>query len=446
MSEQLQPLLARLTEWLRDGKTLYTGQLLNSLHPSEIADLLESVPLSESRILWQLVDTKLRGDVMLEIEGDLRETLIDATDPDSLLRSVEGLDVDELADLFDDLPATVTEGALRGMEQQYRRRLEQVLSYDEKSAGGIMDVDAVTVRPEVALDTVLRYLRGLGKLPEHTDSLIVVDRANIYHGMLPLSALLTRAPTDTVRDVMRTDIKGIPVDMPASEVARLFEGRDLVSAPVVEDARLVGRITVDDVVDVIRDEAHTAEFGAALLPADESLFTPARQSAVGRGLWLGFNLITAFLAAWTISLFQGTLEKLIALAALAPVVMSMGGIAGGQTLTLVVRGLATGQVGAGNLRLLLSKETMVGALNGVLWALIVAAITFAWFDNAGLSALLGAAILVNLLCAALAGVGIPLLLSKAGLDPALGGGVLLTTVTDVVGIVAFLGLATLLLV
>ncbi len=443
---QQQILLERFTELLRSGATVRTQQNLKGLHPAEIADLLESLPISQRRILWGLLDPETEGAVLLEVSEGVREDLIGITDPEELASALAGLDVDKLADLFADLPATVSDRALTGMEAQDRKRLEQVLSYDKDSAGGLMDLDAITVRENVTLDIVLRYLRLRRELPPHTNKLIVVDYSNRYLGTLQLSQLLTKSPDTPVSEVMDSDSDSVEATAPASEVARLFEDRDLVSAPVVdEDNRLLGRITVDDVVDVIRGEAHQAEFSAAGLPLDENLFSPAPASARRRALWLGVNLATAFLAAWVISLFQGTLEKVIALAVLIPVVASMGGIAGGQTLTLVIRGIATGQVGRGNSLLLLLKESAVGLLNGAVWALIVALVTIFWFGDFLMGLIIGVAMIVNLLCAALAGVSIPMFLRKLGIDPALAGGVMLTTITDVIGILAFLGLATIFL-
>ena len=447
MSEsQKNLLLEKFTELLRSGAMLSTQQNLKGLHPAEISYLLEALPLLQRRILWDLLTPEVEGEVLLEVGEGVREDLIGVTAPEELLSALEGLDVDKLADLFSDLPTTVSNRVLTGMETQKRNRLEQVLSYDKDSAGGLMDMDAITIRKNITLDIVLRYLRIYRELPPCTNKLFVVDHDNHFLGILQLSRLLTNNPDTPVSEVMETDSKSIEAATPASEVARLFEDRDLVSAPVVnENNRLLGRITVDDVVDVIRNEAHQAEFNAAGLPLDENLFSPAIASVRRRALWLGVNLVTAFLAAWIISLFQGTLEKVIALAVLIPVVASMGGIAGGQTLTLVIRGIATGQVGRGNSWVLLRKELAVGLLNGGAWALVVAFITVFWFGDFLMGLIIGAAMIVNLLCAAFAGVSVPVLLKKLGVDPALGGGVVLTTITDVIGILTFLGLATIFL-
>ncbi len=443
---QQRILLERFTELLNSGAMARTQQNLKGLHPAEIADLLESLPIPQRRILWGLLSPEVEGEVLHEVGEGVRGDLIDVTDPEELVTALEGLDVDKLADLFTELPSTVSNRALAGMEAQNRKRLERVLSYDKDSAGGLMDLDTVTVRTNVTIDIVLRYLRMRRQLPPYTNKLIVVDNSNRYLGTLQLSKLLTENPDTPVLEIMDRDSMSIEAETSASEVARLFEDRNLVSAPVVDkDRRLLGRITIDDVVDVIRSEAQQAEFSAAGLPLDENLFNPAAESARRRALWLGVNLATAFLASWVISLFQGTLEKVIALAVLIPVVASMGGIAGGQTLTLVIRGIATGQIGRGNTQRLLLKESAVGLLNGGVWALTVALVTIFWFGDPFMGLIIGAAMIVNLLCAGLAGVSIPVLLKKLGIDPALAGGVVLTTITDVVGILAFLGLATIFL-
>ena len=309
-----------------------------------------------------------------------------------------------------------------------------------------MNTDTVTVRGDVTLDVVLRYLRTRGELPHATDSLFVVDRYDHYIGTLPLTAVLTNKPTELVRDIMVTNVEAFAAETKESVVAKSFENLDLVSAAVVdENNKLIGRITVDDVVDVIRDQAEHSVFSMAGLSEEEDLFGPIVASTRRRSIWLGVNLATAFLAAWVISLFQPTLEKIIVLAVLIPVVASMGGIAGSQTLTLVIRGIATGQVVSSNTKLLLIKELAVGILNGMVWAFIVAIIVTLWFNNLKMGGIIAAAMAANLLCAALAGVTIPILLRKLGIDPALAGGVALTTITDVIGIFAFLGLATWLL-
>jgi magnesium transporter len=310
-----------------------------------------------------------------------------------------------------------------------------------------MNTDTITIRPDISLDVVQRYLRLHGEIPEMTDNLIVVNRESKYLGTIALTDLLVKDPTLTVAEIINRDTDAIPATMPATEVANMFERRDLVSAPVVDDiGLLVGRITIDDVVDVIRDEADHSLMSMAGLNEEDDMFAPVITSSRRRTIWLGLNLITALLASWVIGHFEDTISKLVALAVLMPIVASMGGIAGSQTLTIVIRAIALGKLGSSNARRLLYKELFVGILNGMLWALVVAGIAVLWFQDVQLGAIIGIAMLVNLIVAALAGASIPLGLKKLGVDPALAGGVLLTTVTDVIGFLAFLGLAAAFLV
>jgi magnesium transporter len=328
-----------------------------------------------------------------------------------------------------------------------RAQLESMLSYPEESAGGLMNADAIAVRADVKTGTVLRYLRLLETLPPQTDLLMVVDRSGRYQGALPLTALVTANLDSTVATLMDTEIAGIPVDTDSRDIALMFQDLDLLSAPVIDaEQRLIGRITVDDVIDLIREESDRAVMQMAGLDDEADMFAPVLVSARRRAVWLGINLVTAFLAAWVIGRFEATLEQLVALAVLMPIVASMGGIAGSQTLTLMIRGLALGQIQKGNLRVLVNREMGTSVLNGLLWAAVIALLAVVWFGNWGLGGVLGAAILINLLCAALAGLAIPLLLQRMGIDPALAGSVVLTTVTDVIGFFAFLGLASLWLV
>lgn len=436
--------LQRLRRALAAGALQRVQRLLRALRPAEIADLLESLPSRQRQLVWELVDPANDGEVLVYVNDEVRADLLRDMDAAELVAATGTLDADDLADLLQHLPEAVSAELLRSMDLQNRQRLEQVLAYPEASAGGLMNTDPITVRADVLLDVVLRYLRWRGTIPEQTDSLIVIDRHNRYLGLLPLGQLLIQDPDLTVADVMKRDVPGMPADLPAAEVANLFAQRDLISAPVVDgEGLLLGRITIDDVVDVIREEAEHSLMGMAGLDEDVDLFAPVTKSARRRATWLGINLVTAFMASWVIGLFEGTLEKVVALAVLMPVVASMGGIAGSQTLTLMVRGLALGHVEWANARLLLGKELAVALLNGLLWAAVVAIMAMAWFHSMALGAIIGVAILINLLCAALSGVGIPLLLRWLGIDPAIAGGVVLTTVTDVVGFFAFLGLATL---
>ena len=438
--------LEQFSELLSSGKMDSTRRLINHLHPAEVANLLESLPIPKRRIPWGLLETKISGEVLLEISDNTREDLIKVTGTQELVHALKDLDVDELADLFKGLPKIVSRNILESMATQERKRLEQVASYDEHSAGGLMDVSTVTVRGDITLDIVRRYLRMKQKLPEHTDNLIVVDYNNYYLGCLSLGDILTKSRNTLIKDVMDTDIEGIDVATPATEVARIFEDMDLTSAPVIDaNGILVGRITIDDVVDVIRTEARHQEFGAAGLPPDENLFNNATTSAQRRGIWLGTNLITAFLASWVISLFQDTLQQVIALAILIPVVTSMGGIAGSQTLTLIIRGLATNQVGRSNFSSILLKELNIGLLSSLMWGILVGGLVAFWLNSFLLSIIIVVALIINFICASLSGVYIPVLMKKLNMDPALGGSVLLTTITDVIGLFTLLGLGSLFL-
>ncbi len=445
-TQQHESRLQALTRALESGTLQNVWKMLNNLHPAEIAQLLESLPPTERDIVWKLVSPDNGGEVLLHVNDEVRARLISDMGPEELVAATEGMDMDDLADLLDDLPDTVIREVVRSMDKQNRRRLESVLSYPEDSAGGLMNTDTITVRSDVTLDVVLRYLRLRGEIPDLTDALIVVNRFDKFLGMLTLSRLLTSDLNLTVAEVMDREVEPIDANLSASEVARIFERLDLISAPVVDsDRRLLGRITIDDVVDVIRDEADHSLMSMAGLDEEEDMFAPVITSTRRRAVWLGINLVTAFLAAWVIGQFQDVIQKVVALAVLMPIAASMGGIAGTQTLTLIIRGLALGRVGKANSRWLMTKELMVGSLNGLLWAVVVALIAIIWFQDVMIGVFVGAAMIINLICAALAGFGIPLLLRRLGVDPALAGSVILTTVTDVVGYMSFLGLATIFL-
>jgi magnesium transporter len=436
--------LELLTQALDSGDAGQVRDLLSNLHSAEIADLIESVPHGPRELLWELVDPDDHGETLVQVNDEVRAGLIDSMENAALVAATDGLDADDLADLIKDLPGSVIEEVLSAMDQQNRDRLVAVLHYPEDTAGGMMNVDVVTVRADVTLDVVLRYLRLHIDIPATTDSLFVVDREDNFKGVLPLSALLTNDPDLLVDGVMVTDIPGIPADMPDSEVAKMFENHDLVSAPVIsETGKLIGRITIDDVVDVIREDADHSLLSLAGLDEEDDTFAPVVKSARRRAIWLGINLLTAFLASSVIGLFQATIEQVVALAVLMPIVASMGGIAGSQTLIIVIRGLALGQIGASNARWLMYKELSVSALNGVAWAVVVAVISAIWFKNPNIGYIIGAALIINLLCAAVAGLSIPFVLTHLKIDPAHAGTVILTTVTDVVGFMVFLGLGTL---
>jgi len=437
--------LQRLQRVLESGTLQQAGRMLNALQPGEIAHLLEALPLTEREIVWGLVDEENDGAVLVHLTDEVRADLISKMNMPELLSATEGLDTDDLADLIQELPQTITREIIASLDHQHRSRLEAVLSYPEDTAGGLMNPDTITVRPEVTLDVVMRYLRRLkGQIPPHTDNLMVVNREGKYLGVLSLTDLVTNDPNDTVAKVMSLDAKAIPATWDDGDVANRFEQHDLVSAPVVdEEGKLLGRITVDDVVDVIREEGEHQFMGQAGLSEDEDMFAPVLVSTQRRALWLGVNLITAFLASWVIGMFEDTIEKIVALAVLMPIVASMGGVAGSQTLTLTIRGIALGQLSSSNARWLVVKELAVSALNSLIWAVVVAVVAGVWFNSTEIGLLIAAALTINLVFAALTGAVLPLALDKIGIDPALAGSVLLTTVTDIVGFLAFLGLASL---
>ncbi|MEY4358223.1 MAG: hypothetical protein RL469_1549, partial [Pseudomonadota bacterium] len=406
-----------------------------------VASMLESLPPRQRELVWEFVDKDLEGDVLVELNENVRNELIEEMETAELVAAAEGMELDDLADLVRDLPETVTLQVLRSMDQRDRERLRNVLAWPDDSAGGLMNTDTVSVRPDVTLEVVLRYLRMRGDLPPRTDSLFVVDRDDRYLGTIGLTRIITGDPDDAVGDSLDTDAPRIEPDTAAHEVAQLFQDRDLVSAAVVgREGKLLGRITVDDVVDVIREEAEHSVLSMAGLQDDEDLFAAIVPSAQRRMLWLGINLVTAFLAASVVKSFEGTIEKVAALAALMPIVASMGGIAGTQTVTLLIRGLALGQVQWANARWLLFKEIAVAGFNGIIWAVVVGAVTVFWFGTWKIAGVIAAAMLINLLAAAIVGVVVPLTLRRFAIDPALSAGVILTTFTDCIGFATLLGL------
>lgn len=438
--------LAALRSALEQDTMRHGHRMINTMHPAEIASLIESLPPAKREIIWEFVDPELEGDVLVELKEEVRAGLISGMDAEELIAATENLDIDDLAGLIGDLPETLNERVLRSMDAQDRERVSTVLSYKEGTAGRLMNLDTVTVRPDVTVEVVLRYLRMRKELPDRTDRLFVVNRHDKYLGGLDISRLLTEDPEKTVGEVMDSTVEGIAPETPVRQVAKLFEDRDLVSAAVVgEDDRLLGRITIDDVVDVIREEADHSVLSMAGLDEEDDMFAGVVTSARRRAVWLSVNLATAFIVANVVGLFEATIEKIVALAVLMPIVASMGGIAGSQTLVLIIRGLALGQVEQSNTRWLLAREIAVGLLNGVLVAIVVGTTAGIWFHTWTIGGIVFAALVINLLAAALAGVGVPLILKRLGVDPALAGGVIVTTVTDVVGFASLLGLGTLFL-
>jgi magnesium transporter len=439
-----QETLDRLTLALDSGAFVDVRRMLNGLPPADIAHLIESSTPKFRSILWQLIEVDIEGEVIGELSEDLRAYYLSRMDAKEVATITEGLEDDDVADILQQLPERVMREVLDSMDHQDRVRLEQVMHYPEDVAGGLMNTDTITIRAPLTLEVVLRYLRRHEEIPEMTDNLIVVNRNDQYIGLLPLRTLLVSDPSATVREMMVTDVDPIPVNLPDDEVARLFQRNDWVSAPVVDDTgRLLGRITIDDVVDVIREDADHSFMSMAGLGEDEDTFAPLVKAAPRRAVWLGINLVTAFIAASTINMFQGTIEKVVALAVLMPIVASMGGIAGTQTLTVLIRGIAIGQVNRTNERWLLLREVATGLFNGFLWAAVVAVAASLWFDDWNIGLIIAAAMVINLVTAAFVGTLIPIMLTRMSIDPALAGGVILTTVTDVVGFVSFLGLATL---
>ncbi|MFC3816831.1 MULTISPECIES: magnesium transporter [Lysobacter] len=438
--------LRLLSDALDSGRLGPVRRLVNTLSPAEIGNLLESLPPAKRTIVWGLVDAEDDGEVLVHVGDEVRESLLAEMDPDEIIAAASELEIDDLADLVEDLPDTVIDEVLKSMDRENRERLEQVLSYPEDTAGRLMNPDVVTVRTDTTVDVVLRYLRLRGELPEHTDHLYVVSRRHQYLGRLALAALLTHDPGTPINKLIDDEQAAIDVEESANEVARKFSDHDWLSAPVVDENNiLLGRITIDDVVDIIRNQAEHQALSAAGLDEDEDLFSPVWRAMRRRLIWLSINLGTAFLAASVVGEFADTIDKLVALAVLMPIVAGMGGNAGTQVLALMVRGLALGQVGAANVRTLLWKEARVALLNGLVLGTLLALIVLLWFHSVGLSIVIGIALTLNLLFAAVAGVLVPVTLRRAGFDPALASGIFLTTVTDVMGFFTFLGLATLIL-
>lgn len=438
--------LKLLSQALDSGRLGPVRRLINTLAPAEIGNLLESLPPGKREIVWGLVESENDGEVLVHVGEEVRESLLAEMDDAEIVAAVEDLDIDDLADLVEDLPDQVIDQILQSMDRENRERLEQVLSYPEDSAGRLMNPDVVTVRADVTVDVVLRYLRLRGEIPEHTDHLFVVSRRHQYLGRLPLSALLTHEPSTPINELIDDVQPAIAVSTLAEQVAQQFSDHDWVSAPVVDDNNiLLGRITIDDVVDIIRAQAEHQALGAAGLDEEEDMFSPVVRAARRRVLWLGINLGTAFLAASVVGRFEATIEKVVALAVLMPIVAGMGGNAGTQVLALMVRGLALGQVSRANAGLLLWKEARVALLNGFGLGTVLAAAVWLWFGDGELSAVIFTALVLNLIFASVAGVLVPLTLKRLGFDPALASSIFLTTVTDVMGFFAFLGLATLVL-
>ena len=420
---------------------------LDALHPADVAYILEALPLEQRLDVWDMVKAERDGEILLEVSDAVRQTLIADMDSDELLAAAEQLDTDELADLAPDLPRDVLQDLLDSLDSRNRDRLQSALGYSEDAVGALMDFDIVTIREDITLEVALRYLRRIGSLPDHTDKLFVVDRDDVLRGVLPLKRLVVNDPDSSVAAIMADDAVMFHPEDKADEAAKAFERYDLVTAPVVDaNNRLVGRLTVDTVMDYIREEAESDMLSMAGLREEEDIFSSVWKSVQNRWTWLAINLVTAFLASRVIGLFEGSIEKIVALAALMPIVAGMGGNSGNQTTTMIVRGLALGQVSGYNTKSMLIKETGVGLINGLIWGSVLGVIAYWLYDNAALGVVMAAAMTLNLLLAAIMGVMIPLVMStKFNRDPAVGSSVMITAVTDSGGFFIFLGLATIFL-
>ena len=421
-------------------------RLLADLHPADIADILESLPIDSRLVVWDLVRTESDGDILVEVSDAVRQTLIADMDTTELLAAAEQLDTDEIADIAPDLPENVLQELLESLDVQNRERLESALSYPESTVGALMDFDVVTIREDVNLEVVLSYLRKLGKLPSSTDKLFVVDKYGSILGILPLKVVVVNDQKTKVKDVMSSDSVLFAPDDLAEDASDAFERYDLVTAPVVDKKnKLIGRLSVDAVVDFIKEEAENEKLSMVGLREEEDLFSSIWKSVKNRWAWLAINLITALIASRVIGVFEGSIEKVVALAALMPIVAGIGGNSGNQTTTMIVRGLALGQVNFTNIQRLIYKELGVALLNGILWGSVLGLFAFLLYENVYLGFVMTGAMILNLLLSAIMGVMIPLLLSKFGKDPAVGSSILITAMTDSGGFFIFLGLATLVL-
>lgn len=419
---------------------------LDELHPADIAFVLESLPLDDRLAVWQLVKAGRDGEILLEVSDAVRESLIADMDRHEILAAAETLDADELADLVEDLPTAVLPELMAGLDAQQREQVQSALSYEDDQIGALMDFEMVTIREDVSLEVVLRYLRRWDELPAQTDKLFVINQDNLLTGVLPLHWLLVNAPDKMVSEVMAPDVNTFHPADDAYEVAQAFERYDLVTAPVVDDnGHLIGRITVDAMVDVIREEGDSEALSRAGLREEEDIFASVWASLRNRWSWLAINLVTAFIASRVIGLFEGSIEKLVALAALMPIVAGIGGNSGNQTITMIVRALALNQISPESGKRLWRKELTVALFNGLIWGGVIGAVAWWLYNSLSLGLVMTAAMTLNLLLAAFAGVGIPMLMMKLGRDPALGSSVLITAMTDSGGFFIFLGLATLFL-
>ena len=420
--------------------------LLDDLHPADIADILESLPVQKRLVLWDLVKSENEGDILIEVSDSVRQTLIADMDSTELLAAAEQLETDEIADIAPDLPEEVLKDLLENLDIQNRERLQSALSYPEDSVGSLMEFEITTIREDLTLEVVLNYLRKIKKLPNHTDKLFVVDKDGLILGVLPLERVIVNAPTTIVKNIMAKEVVLFKPEDLADEASNAFERYDLVTAPVVdENKKLVGRLTVEAVMDFIRQESDNEKFSMAGLREEEDIFSSIWKSVQNRWAWLAINLLTAFIASRVIGIFEGSIEKVVALAALMPIIASIGGNSGNQTTAMIVRALAIGQLTQSSIRSLLYKEISVALLNGLIWGSIVGLFAFYLYNNADLGFVMASAMVLNLILASIMGVLMPLLMDRLGKDPAVGSSVLITAMTDSGGFFIFLGLATLVL-
>ncbi len=439
--------ISALNDALNEERMGAVMRIVNGIPGAEVALFLESLPGDKRQAVWEVVDESSQGEVLVSLRDEVRDSLIEGMDTEQLVEATRDLDLDDMADIIVDLPEEVSNQLILSMDKASRDLLNQVLSYDEDSAGGLMNPEVVTVRTDVTVEVVKRYFQFRGSLPAPLGDLFAVGRKGHYKGRIPIETLLTCDSKTFIRDIIDEDAPAILDTTPASEVAQDFEHNDWITAPVVNDKNiLIGRITIDDVVDVIREEAERSVMRMAGLNEEGDMFAPIMTSSKRRAVWLGINLLTVLLAAFAIGFFEETIKQVTALAILMPVVASMGGIAGSQTLTLMIRGMATGQVGSGNIKDLLNREFMIGVINSVLWAVVLAGLTTFWFRDWDMGLVIAMALAVNLVAGALAGVLIPVMLRRMSIDPAIAGGVVLTTVTDIVGYVSFLAFGTWILI
>jgi magnesium transporter len=420
--------------------------LLDDLHPADIADILESLPVQKRLVLWDLVKSENEGDILIEVSDSVRQTLIADMDSTELLAAAEQLETDEIADIAPDLPEEVLKDLLENLDIQNRERLQSALSYPEDSVGSLMEFEITTIREDLTLEVVLNYLRKIKKLPNHTDKLFVVDKDGLILGVLPLERVIVNAPTTIVKNIMAKEVVLFKPEDLADEASNAFERYDLVTAPVVDEKnKLVGRLTVEAVMDFIRQESDNEKFSMAGLKEEEDIFSSIWKSVQNRWAWLAINLLTAFIASRVIGIFEGSIEKVVALAALMPIIASIGGNSGNQTTAMIVRALAIGQLTQSSIRSLLYKEISVALLNGLIWGSIVGLFAFYLYNNADLGFVMASAMVLNLILASIMGVLMPLLMDRLGKDPAVGSSVLITAMTDSGGFFIFLGLATLVL-